>query len=207
METTKELKEMLEKIAQNGDVVCDKEISTLILDSCNKRAKNCRDKMRELKSGYKKGYCFEGKNDMVEHYRSEMNRYYALKDKILDLLEPSYMECEYRHLVVKVYDYQAEYHEVEHLFTHRSSYYDKKRGRRVYFGCYFDYGKYEEKYYLCYKVDGYVYHRPLNNYEVKSYPHLTIYKTGVIKTSGKNVKSLVSAQYVNKIMKLLEEAA
>ena len=44
-------------------------------------------------------------------------------------------------------------------------------------------------------------------YEVKNYPHLTIYKTGVIKTSGKNVKSLVSAQYVNKIMKLLEEAA
>ena len=207
METTKELKEMLEKIEQTGDVTCDKKAASWLLDSCNERAKNCRNRVNELKSEYKKGYCFEDKNDSVEYYRSEMRRYYALKDKLLDRLEPSYMECEYRDLDVKVYDYQAEYHDVEYLFTYRGSYYDKKRGRRVYFGRYFDYGKYEKKYYLCYKVNGYVYHRPIKNYEVKNYPHLTIYKTGKIKTSGKNVKSLVSAQFVNKVMKLLDEAA
>ncbi len=60
------------------DMLCD------CLFSVNKRAKNCRDKIREYKS-YRYAY---HQWDYIDDYEDKRDNYYDMKNKLLTVLSP-----------------------------------------------------------------------------------------------------------------------
>ena len=78
MKTPKLYAENLKNRIITQDMLCD------CLFSVNKRAKNCRDKIREYKS-YR---YFEHKWDDIKVYEDKRDSYYKMKNQLLTVLNP-----------------------------------------------------------------------------------------------------------------------
>jgi hypothetical protein len=80
MKTPKEYVKNLKNKTITQNMLCD------CLFSVNKRAKNCRDKIREYKS-YNYNYSYH-KWDYIDDYESKRDTYYDMKNQFLSILTP-----------------------------------------------------------------------------------------------------------------------
>ena len=191
------------------------------LFSVNKRAKNWRDKKREYNY---RGYDKYGNAEKAQCHESEM---YAKKNKLLSVLTPL---CIHRELGgyerIRVYDYQKNYMKtlIRELYKGTvvwwNSYIDRSRGSDRYmdldFDCccydpacvvyFFDYenrNKPNYRYYLFYKIGSHSFHIPVTEEEA-SESKLIMYDIGTLNTAGEDRNELVSVQFVDKVISLLD---
>lgn len=147
------------------------------LFSVNKRAKNCRDKEKEYrnKSKNKINKFYYDKYDTEGKYREKKEEYYFHKEKILSLFTPS---C-----------------------IHKEKYYDQDMQEVVYF---VDVLMLKEKYYLFYDMGEYSFHTPICEKDLELYSNLEIKEINTLLTYGKEIKELVSTQFVKKVIDLID---
>ena len=179
------------------------------LFSVNKRAKNYRNAKRKTYGKYRDG------NEWRE------SKFYDKKEKILSVIEPVCIHKEhvgYERIRVKnnmpgwedVFVCEAlkgtivwSNSYVEHnRYDYYDDYYDDYcPGNVVWF---FDYvlpDKPEYKYYLYYVVGDHTFHTPISNPENYNLPIVTI---GRIVTDGEDHRDLISVQFVDKLLALIE---
>lgn len=169
--------------------------------SSNKRAKNYRDKQRQ----YRKWYTSRDYAGMAEEQKE---KYYAQKDKLLELLTPLCIHRLFRGYVRKrIYDYEEDYrkHEKRGDFIYENRYFDEDEYREVWFGDILleDQPRYE--YFLYYEIGDRSFHHPISSEELKKYESLQMIDLDDdFETFGKDVGDLISNQFVNKVLKLVE---
>lgn len=87
--------------------IITEEMLANCLYSVNKRAKNCRDKVREYKELYRRYYdLLHFEHDYIDSYRQKREEYYEMKDELLSILEPV---CIHREFAGWTYDDEMEY--------------------------------------------------------------------------------------------------
>lgn len=160
--------------------------------SVNKRAKNYRDKARQYRYSYYHG----------DNQREEMERYYGYKEQLLSYFTP---KCIHKQFVgserERVYDYESEYNNRKGKnIVWENCYYDYDEDREVWF---YDYETNVKKYlyFLYYVIGDYSFHTPITNPKAYDYPIEKI--DDDFTTVGKDVKELVSAQFVIKVLETL----
>lgn len=186
-----------QKYIQNG--IITEEMLELALNSVNKRAKNCRDKIREYKS---KGY-YNHKD--IETYELRKEEYYNEKDIMLKLLKPKCLHkvC-YGMKRERIYDYEDEFESIKHQnVIYHNQYYDEVEKRIVKFvDIYTD--ERNEIFYLYYETSHYAFHLPIDEYDVhvylKKYPLVDIQPFIV---QADEIRDLVSAQFCKKLVALI----
>ena len=172
---------------KNG-IITEKMLSDCLY-SVNKRAKNYRDK-----GGGK--YFFLPQTQ-------EMHRYYTYKEQLLAFLEPI---CIHRQYIgkerVRVYSTEPEYRSSKHdnKIVHTGSFYDYEKDDYVQF---FDYETDENHYlyFLYYEVADKSFHTPIHNPNDYNLEILKIQDD--FTTKGENPKSLMSPQFVVKVLETL----
>lgn len=197
MRTPKEYTNNLKKGIITMDMLGD------CLFSVNKRAKNCRDKERDYRDYYQshRNYCDYYGN--VDKYQMMKEYYYIQKDKLLAVVEPTCIHAECRLERVRFYDYEDEYYMYYESgnYVRSGSYYDRETYDDVFFvdvmlpsdDC---------RYYLFYDFGEKTFHTPIDN--IEKYPWLEVKKIGEITTKGKDITDLISTQFVEKVLKLIE---
>lgn len=179
---------------KNG--IITKRMLSDCLFSVNKRAKNCRDKEASYRYSY-------DKYNTEERYRDKKEDYYRQKEKMLSLLKPDCIHQEPFKCKKRIYDYEPEYYD----FFDSSS--------RVYEGCYYDRDMREDvffidvlmddsRYYLFYDLGEHSFHTPISSEEIKYYQELEIKEIGSLITYGKEIGELISTQFVQKIIALID---
>lgn len=196
------------------------------LFSLNKRAKNCRDKIREYS---RNRYISLVKLDYGEVYEKKMNEYYSKKEELLKIVEPTciHMEeqCAWHWFDPKEDDYYID---------------DRGNERRVWRDYSDGIPMLRDRYYLYYKFPNYSFHTPINcegeydierrkadantkrvridkeygcfvdpqkqmkrKYIKENYRGMEIIELedGIV-TYGHEVRSLVSVQFVDKVIEL-----
>lgn len=127
--------------------------------SCNKRAKNYRDKAREYRHYRYAKYNYE------ENATEQKEKYYMEKADLLSILKPT---C-----IHKIQ--QERYDEMMDI------------------------------YFLNYDVYGFSFHSDeLSSYELKEHSDLEIKDIGDLNTTGRDINDLISTQFVEKVLKLIE---
>lgn len=196
MITSREYKDLLASGIVSTEMMCD------ALFSLNKRAKNYRDAARDVLKQYRSYGTFWDGN------RTSMNEMYAKKERLLAYLRPVCIHKEFAGFErVRVYDYEQHYQEL----------YIKKRlcNKVVWQNSYcegyhivhfFDYETDEPKfrYYLYYVCGDHTFHTPIEKSDVKKY-NLVVITIDTIYTEGHECQDLMSMQFVNKILKALDE--
>lgn len=90
-----------------------KEILGDCIYSCNKRAKNARDKIRYYRRNpYRAGIRYY---DVIEKYENDKEKYYGMKEKLLSILTPKciHKECingEYNYYLFYDFGYNHTFH-------------------------------------------------------------------------------------------------
>lgn len=178
------------------------------LYSVNKRAKNCRDQARNYNhSAYRYAdYYYSG-------YVDSMEKYYDIKEKLLQLLNPVciHHEIYYQYTKERIYDYQKKFQkelnkaQENDTFIKFGRYYDYEEEKEVYF---FD-RKTSEKpvdyYYLFYELKNHSYHTPIEKEDLVKYPDIPIVDLDEnIVTTGKDSNELISVSFVNKVLDLIK---
>lgn len=202
MQTPKEYTKNLKNKTITEDMLLD------CLYSVNKRAKNCRDKIREYKDTLRMNHFMYDKYNLVDRYGTKKDEYYSQKEILLTLLKPVCVHKEFLGYEKKrIYDYQKEY--------------KKHIGEYVWENCYFDYDRDEEvwfgdillkdnpiyHYYLFYDIGRkYTFHSPITKEQAKQYQEdgLEIKTIDTITTHGNDIHNLVSCQFVSKIISLIQ---
>lgn len=170
------------------------------LYSCNKRAKNYRDKEREYRN------CYYDKYNNEEKYRAKKNELYGYKDKLLSIINPTCIHKEvyqYTH-TRRIFEYEYEaYERAEKVCFNENCYYDRDMQEEVWFRdiketieC--------ESYYLFYQFDNYSFHIPIELEDVGKYSDLKITEIDCLITSGREIEVLTSLQFVKKVITLIE---
>ena len=193
------------------------------LYSVNKRAKNWRDKKRQ----YNRALDYYHNEEKAEANEKAM---YDRKEKLLSVLTPYCIHSEPRFDSFKVYSNEKRFGDQllqalldgsAHWF---SSYIERTNGGRFgyddseYYDCddfedfegktiYF-FSKYlptpNHRYYLYYPFGDHSYHTPIAEEELKQYPDLPVVDIGEIVTTGDDVSDLMSVQFVDKIIELID---
>lgn len=176
------------------------------LYSCNKRAKNWRDKERDWRwSGFD-----EYNNE--EKARIQKEKYYEQKETLLSVVEPI---CIHTETIIKrrrerIYSYESEYDlcKEQDSFVNEDSYYDIERNEYVEYG---DIDRIEEehKFYFFYDFGyGHTFHTPIYDEEDAEYwakqDNLQIVDIGRLITYGDKIDDLISTQFVKKVLALIE---
>lgn len=205
MRTPKEYNENIKKNVITKDMLLD------CLWSVNKRAKNYRDKEREYRE-----YCknaryynryFHDKYHNEEKSRYKKEEYYEKKGIILSVIEPICIHKErYGYKRERIYDYSEKYdlYERRNAFVWENCYYDEDYERTVWFG---DIEKKDEPlyhYYLFYDIGGgHTFHTPIQENDLVNY-NLPIIDIQKLETEGHDISDLLSCQFVDKVIKLIQ---
>jgi hypothetical protein len=184
------------------------EMLEVALYSINKRAKNCRDKKNEyyIKSrGFNANYNYEN----VDKYKEQEQSYYQQKDFLIKkLLQP---RCIHKESVIKsrrvrYYEYEDNYSKFQDQAIYENEYFDKEAEGYISF---IDVIVKEniDNYYLFYKTKNYSFHIPISNEEAQDYMdnNCDIVSINQLTTEGKEITELLSIQFVNKLMELVQK--
>ena len=190
-------------------LVNDKKITNEMIAECiysvNKRAKNHRDKIRKYKDDRYNRYTVRN----IENAEDEMEKYYTMKEEMLTVFEPSLIHEQYVGEVKKrVFSTEEDYdkllQEKSNDILRKGSYYDDENFIEVEF---FDYklGRKKYLYFLFYEIGEYSFHLPISEQKAKKYTKLQIKEIDKgFKTHGANIEGLLSTQFVNKVLRLLQ---
>lgn len=175
------------------------------LYSVNKRAKNARDKVRELKGASSEDCCTQNNNN-IKYHEKKMDEYYAIKKRLLSAVTPTCIHREFLGFEKeRIYDYEyKKYKEALKDAVWQNSYFDYEKNRRVRF-C--DIEKYDcpkYQYYLYYDLVEHGFHSPEDSSIISEYFYLPIIEVGAIDTTGRDPKDLVSIQFVKEVLKIIE---
>lgn len=188
MRTPKEYVENL----KNG-IITEDMFSDCVF-SVNKRAKNYRDNARVQRREY-------GWRAETGHNDAEKDKYYREKDFFLSFLEPVCIHKEPAgYLRVRIYDYEPEYKKNRKYFVWENCYFDRDRGREVWFGDIEDRSNPQYRWYLYYVLGTHSFHHPIDGQDVKNYPDHKICLIDALDTHGMETCNLLSTQFVNKVM-------
>lgn len=196
METPKEYSKNLKNKILTTDMLVD------CLFSVNKRAKNCRDKEREYRDKNRNHY-YTDKYDTEEKYREKKEEYYSQKEKILSLFTPDCIHAETQTKRVRIYDYEVGY-ETNYTIddvVYSGHFFDRETNEYVSFD---DVMLPCTHYYLFYDFGKYSFHTPIEHSLVKNYPELEVKNIGSLMTYGKNIDVLLSTQFVNKVIAMID---
>ncbi len=178
----------------NGIVT--EEMLSDCLYSCNKRAKNWRDKKREVVEMQHAYRYFEDKYNTVFEAECRMAEYYGMKERLLSVLQPEFIH----------HETQTNYFWLSAGKTPRDANakrtgginYDDERDRWEY-----EYKSVKECYYLYYKCGCHTFHTPIPSTE--KYPDLPVVELeGGLTTYGADTGDLLSVQFVKKVVALVE---
>lgn len=203
MKTPKNYVDNLKKNIITTDMVKDCAYSV------NKRAKNCRDKIREYRAYSKEyrelyGYSYD-KFHTIENYKATETEYYNLKEKLLSILSPVCIHCEFAGFKrIKVKEYEADYDVYAKSFVYEGSYYDYQTGNEVYFGEYEDKNVRLYRYYLFYQLGDHSFHLPIDEKDIEKHTNLQLVDIDTLHTKGKNTSDLISVPFVRKVVALIE---
>ena len=181
-----------------------------MLDDClysvNKRAKNWRDKRREYSNYRYDKYSYE------ERAAAERDKMYQKKEMLLSIAPALCVHKEFAGFRrTRVYSYQKSYESqwLKHLLRDEivwtNSYFDYDDFCEVYF---FDYedrsGSPQWRYYLFYDFGTHSYHSPLPDNIDPNSLGLPVITISTIETRGDDISDLVSMQFVDKVLTLVE---
>ncbi|MDU7961628.1 MAG: hypothetical protein E7J28_02950 [Streptococcus sp.] len=190
-------------------LVNDKKITNEMIAECiysvNKRAKNYRDKIRKFKHDRYNPYTERN----IENAEDEMEKYYTMKEELLTVFEPSLIHQQYvgeekKRVFSTEKDYDKLLQEKSNDILRKGSYYDDENSIEVEF---FDYklGRKKYLYFLFYEIGEYSFHLPISEQKAKKYTKLQIKEIDKdFKTHGANIEGLLSTQFVNKVLSLLQ---
>lgn len=190
-------------------LVNDKKITNEMIAECiysvNKRAKNHRDRIRKYKDDRYNPYTARN----IENAEDEMEKYYTMKEELLTVFEPSLIHEQYvgeekKRVFSTEEDYDKLLQEKSNDILRKGSYYDDENSIEVEF---FDYrlGRKKYLYFLFYEIGEYSFHLPISEQKAKKYTKLQIKEIDQdFKTHGANIEGLLSTQFVNKVLSLLE---
>ena len=197
--------------------VNDKKITNEMIAECiysvNKRAKNYRDKIRKYKDDRYNLYTERN----IENAKGEMENYYTMKEEMLTVFEPSLIHRQYvgeekKRVFSTEKDYDKLLQEKSNDIIWKSGYSvkdsedseDSEESIEVEF---FDYklGRKKYLYFLFYEIGEYSFHLPISEQKAKKYTNLQIKEIDKdFKTHGANIEGLLSTQFVNKVLSLLQ---
>lgn len=196
MKTSKEFKEKL----HNG--VISSSMLEAALYSVNKRAKNYRDKEREIKNSYGK----YSKYAMTPHAKKEM--FYRKKEELLGIVKPICIHQEFAGFArERIYSYDKGYEDMRFyawmhaLICWANSYYDYDYDGEVVFFDQIDPSAPTFRYYLYYCVGSHTFHSLIESPD--DYSGLPIHKIDTITTFGDDYKDLMSVQFVDKLLEVI----
>ena len=182
--------------------IITKQMLSDCLYSCNKRAKNCRDKERDYRERYRHNFYAYDKYDTEERYRKKKDEYYAQKDALLAVIQPICIHKEGYDQKTRVYDYEEKYDDLfeEGNYFHSNSYYDKDLNEEVFF---IDTYIKAYRYYLFYDLGlGHTFHTPIESYDISKYD-LPVVEIDELTTFGDSIERLVSNQFTDKVLNLI----
>lgn len=190
-------------------LVNDKKITNEMIAECiysvNKRAKNHRDKIRKYKDDRYNRYTVRN----IENAEDEMEKYYMMKEELLTVFEPSLIHEQYvgeekKRVFSTEEDYDKLLQEKSNDILRKGSYYDDENSIEVEF---FDYklGRKKYLYFLFYEIGEYSFHLPISEQKARKDTKLQIKEIDKdFKTQGANIEGLLSTQFVNKVLSLLQ---
>ena len=190
-------------------LVNDKKITNEMIAECiysvNKRAKNHRDRIRKYKEDRYNPYAARN----IENAEDEMEKYYTMKEEMLTVFEPSLIHEQYvgeekKRVFSTEEDYDKLLQEKSNDILRKGSYYDDENSIEVEF---FDYklGRKKYLYFLFYEIGEYSFHLPISEQKAKKNTKLQIKEIDQdFKTHGANIEGLLSTQFVNKVLSLLQ---
>ena len=183
MKTPKEYTQNL----KNGIITA--EMLSDCIFSCNKRAKNWRDKEAQLHRYFAENRFATDNHDNEFKAMMEKDKYYGFKDELLRLLKPVCIHVETR----INYFYLPEGKEPWNPMA-------KKTGHTRYLA--YEYEEESKKYYLFYKCAGHSFHSPIDSPD--QYPDLPVVELkDKLETYGKDTLNLLSMQFVSKVLDLI----
>ena len=192
-----------------NDLIKNKEITNKIIAECiysvNKRAKNYRDKIEE----YKQARFYKYKENNIENAKEQKEKYYSMKEDLLLNFSPKLIHKQYAgEKRQRVYSYQKNYeklyNEKRNDIVWENSYYDYDRNKEVEF---FDYSLGEKKYlyFLYYEIGEYSFHTPITEERVEKNTQLEVKEIDEnFQTHGADIVDLLSTQFVQKVIDLLD---
>ena len=197
MKTPKEYNDNIKKGIITSKMLTD------CLYSVNKRAKNWRDKERDWRNSRYDNYNNE------EKAREKKQQYYDMKDTMLSIVQP---HCIHRETIVqtkreRIYDYDDEYWEYKETgkFIHEGKYWDRELQDYVEFGDVSIECDPRYHYYLFYDLgNGHTFHTPINDYDLELNDKFQVVDINQLITPGHDIESLVSTQFVKKVLGLIE---
>ena len=194
MRTPKEYEQQIKKGMITSQMLSD------CLFSMNKRAKNYRDSEQRYrqKSMYNR-YWFD-RYDQEQKNREKKEEYYRKKEKLLAVVSPLCIHREECNKTVRHYDYEPGYGEIKAgNVVKYGEYYDRETESYVSF---VDAQETEYRYYLFYDLNhGHTFHTPIRSTEGYDLPVVDI---GVLQTFGSDTDALISVQFVDKVLALIE---
>ena len=191
------------------DMVKKREITKDVMAQCiysvNKRAKNSRDKIQEIKE--RRFYQYNHQNIETEREKKEM--YYDYKETLLSAFKPSVIHRQYvGDETIRVYSFEKEYKslhkEKKEAIVHEGCYFDYDRVREVDF---FDYktGRDKYLYFYYYEIANNTFHSPIGEKTALEQQTLEIIDIDDnFTTYGKDYRELLSVQFVKKVIALIE---
>ena len=191
------------------DLIKNKKITNQIIAECiysvNKRAKNYRDKIKD----YKQGGFYKYKEDNIENAKEQKEKYYSMKDDLLFNFSPKLIHKKYdKEKIQRVYSYQKNYeklyNEKRNDIVWENSYYDYDKNKEVDF---FDYKLGEKKYlyFLYYEIGEYSFHTPITEERAEKNTQLEVKEIDEnFQTHGADIVDLLSTQFVQKVIDLLD---
>ena len=193
---------------KNG-IITDNMISD-VLFSYSKRAKNYRDKNRELRRYYRQNRYAYDKYDTIEKNEFRMNVLYERKSDILHKYEDKFLKCIHKQdkkATRRVYDYDDDYDDVcdSEDVVWANSYLDRDECRIVYFVDVLKEPK-EYFYFLYYEFPDRSFHTPIDKTIVQKYikdKNLEVIELDDLVTFGEDVGILLSLQFCDKVYKFL----
>ena len=177
------------------------------LYSCNKRAKNYRDKEREYRYIRQRNRFYYDRYGNEDRTRAKKEDYYRKKEILLTVLDPVCIHKElYGYERRRIYDYEKEYNKYLGQFVWENCYYDYDEDREIWFGDIelTDHPQYH--YYLFYDVGAehcHTFHTPIDEKDVKQY-ELPVIEIDQLQTEGHEITDLVSNQFVEKVVALIQ---
>ena len=195
-------KEYTDNIAKG--IITEQMLSDCLF-SVNKRAKNCRDKVREYRQYYRDNRYAYDKYNTIERYNDQKEAYYEQKSILLSVLNPVEIHREFLgYERRRIYEYDKDYEENRNKFVWENCYYDHKKDMEIWFGDVEDKTKPKINYYFLYDVGGKTFHSPVSEQNLNEYGELEIKDIDQLKTKGIEIGELVSTQFVNKVISLIE---
>ena len=200
MKTPKEYTDFLKK-----SIITENMLDSALW-SVNKRAKNWRDNKR-VAHGY---YRMQNYNNALDK-EEEM---YSRKEKLLSLLKPVCIHKEFAGFKkTRVYDYEKNYknqfltHAIHEEIVWVNSYLDYDTYAEVSFFDYVDTSQPEYRYYLFYETENHSYHTPISKDEIELYQNkynIKVVEIDQINTNGNDIADLISVQFVDKLIALID---